>query len=100
YFVMRGGGLVAVQLSDGIEKWYTPIPPQESMSSHPGLTAGVTVIPGVVFTAGLDGMLRAFATLDGRSVWQYDTTQEVKTVNGVAAKGGSIGSAGPTVAQG
>jgi polyvinyl alcohol dehydrogenase (cytochrome) len=100
YFVMRGGGVVAVQLSDGMEKWYTPIPPQESMSSHPGLTAGVTVIPGVVFTAGLDGMLRAFTTLDGRPLWQYDTTQEVKTVNGVPGKGGSIGSAGPTVAQG
>jgi polyvinyl alcohol dehydrogenase (cytochrome) len=60
----------------------------------------VSVIPGVVFVAGLDGMMRALATLDGRLLWQYDTTQEVKTVNGVPGRGGSIGSAGPTIAQG
>jgi polyvinyl alcohol dehydrogenase (cytochrome) len=105
YFAMRGGigttaGLAAVQLSDGVEKWFTPIPPQESMSTHAGITAGVTVIPGAVFTAGLDGMLRAFATLDGRPLWQYDTTQEVQTVNGVKARGGSIGSAGTTIVNG
>ena len=69
------------------------------MSTHAGITAGVTVIPGVVFTAGLDGMLRAFATMDGRPLWQYDTTQEVQTVNGVKARGGSIGSAGTTIAE-
>jgi polyvinyl alcohol dehydrogenase (cytochrome) len=105
YFAMRGGigttaGLAAVQLSDGVEKWFTPIPPQESMSTHAGITAGVTVIPGVVFTAGLDGMLHAFATLDGRLLWQYDTTQEIQTVNGVKARGGSIGSAGTTIVGG
>ena len=96
----RSAGLAAVQLSDGVEKWFTPIPPQESMSTHAGITAGVTVIPGAVFTAGLDGMLRAFATLDGRPLWQYDTTQEVQTVNGVKARGGSIGSAGTTIVNG
>jgi polyvinyl alcohol dehydrogenase (cytochrome) len=105
YFAMRGGagtiaGLAAVRLSNGVEQWFTPIPPQESMSSHAGITAGVTVIPGVVFTAGLDGMLRAFGTMDGRPLWQYDTTQEVVTVNGVKARGGSIGSAGTTIADG
>jgi polyvinyl alcohol dehydrogenase (cytochrome) len=100
YFAMRGGGLAAVQLSDGVERWFTPTPPQESMSRHTGISAAVTVIPGVVFTAGLDGMLRAFNTFDGRPIWQYDTTQDIKTVNGVAGKGGSIGSAGATVVNG
>src|SRR5262245_56907517 len=48
YFAMRGGsgGLVAVNLSDGVEKWFTPIPPQESMNTHPGISAAVTLIPG------------------------------------------------------
>ena len=100
YFGMRAGGIAAVRLSDGVEKWYTPWTPQPSMETHPGVTAAVSVIPGVIFVAGLDGMLRALATLDGRILWQYDTTQGVKTVNGVAARGGSIGSAGPTIAQG
>jgi polyvinyl alcohol dehydrogenase (cytochrome) len=100
YFALRSGGLVAVRLSTGAEKWFTPVPPQESMKNHSGLTAAVTLIPGVVFAAGLDGMARAFSTVDGKELWAYDTTQEVKTVNGITTKGGSIGSAGVTVADG
>lgn len=107
YFAMRSfnrsgppAGVVAVRLSDGTEKWYTPIPPQESMKDHPGLSAAVSVIPGVVFTSGLDGMLRAFSANDGKSIWEFDTAQEFQTVNGVKAHGGSIGSAGATIAGG
>lgn len=100
YYVFRGGGVAALSLTDGVEKWFTPIPPQESMSIHPGLTAGVTVIPGVVFTAGLDGVVHAFRAFNGELIWKYDTTKEVTTVNGVTAKGGSIGQAGVTVAGG
>jgi len=100
YFAMRGGAVVAVRLTDGIERWSTLTEPQESMSTHRGYTAAVTVIPGVLFAPGLDGMLRAFSTFDGRQLWAYDTTQEVKTVNGLTARGGSIGSAGATVAGG
>jgi polyvinyl alcohol dehydrogenase (cytochrome) len=100
YFAMRGGGIAAIRLSDGVERWSNWITPQESMRSHSGISAAVTVVPGVLFTAGLDGMLRAFSTFDGRQLWAYDTTQEVKTVNGIVASGGSIGSAGATVAGG
>lgn len=108
YFPMRGGmrgntpagGVVAVDVNDGVEQWYRSIPPQPSMADHSGLTAAVTAIPGVVFSAGLDGMLRAFTTLTGEPIWEFDTTQNCSTVNGVKARGGSIGSAGPTVANG
>jgi polyvinyl alcohol dehydrogenase (cytochrome) len=100
YFNLKSGGLVAVQLSSGLEKWYTPMPPQESMKNHPGATAAVTAIPGVVFSGSLDGTLRAFTASDGRALWSFNTAQEFQTVNGVKAKGGSIGSAGATVAQG
>ncbi len=100
YFAFRNGGVAALGLSDGVEKWFTPMTPPDAMSRHRGVSAAVTVIPGVVFTAGLDGMVRAFYTYSGQPVWEYDTTQEVKTVNGVTAKGGSIGSAGVTVAGG
>ncbi|HEY4050164.1 MAG TPA: PQQ-binding-like beta-propeller repeat protein [Acidobacteriaceae bacterium] len=100
YFAFRSGGVVGLRISDGLEKWYTPVTAQESMKTHAGFSAAITVIPGVVFAAGLDGMLRAFNSFDGRPIWEYDTTQEVPTVNGVKAHGGSIGSAGPTVANG
>ena len=100
YFAMRGGTVAAVRLSDGVEKWATTIPPQESMNTHPGFTAALTATPGVLFVPGLDGALRALSTIDGKILWQYDTTQDVKTVNGIEAKGGSIGSAGAIVVNG
>jgi polyvinyl alcohol dehydrogenase (cytochrome) len=100
YFAMRGGALAAIRLTDGVEQWGFWIDPQPSMQKHRGISAPVSAIPGVVFTCGLDGMLRAFSTFDGRPLWQYDTTQEVKTVNGVKASGGSMGSAGPVVVNG
>jgi polyvinyl alcohol dehydrogenase (cytochrome) len=100
YFAFRSGGVAALRISDGLEKWYTPVTAQESMRTHAGFSAAVTAVPGVVFAAGLDGMLRAFNSFDGKPIWEYDTTPEVTTVNGVKAHGGSIGSAGPTVANG
>jgi hypothetical protein len=38
--------------------------------------------------------------VDGRMIWSYNTVQEFKTVNGVQAKGGSMGAPGATVAGG
>ena len=100
YFAFRSGGVAALRLTDGVEKWYTPVTTPEAMKPHTGFSAAISVIPGVVFAAGLDGMLRAFNTFDGKPIWEYDTTPEVTTVNGVKAHGGSIGSAGPTIANG
>lgn len=100
YFAFRSGGVAAIRLSDGLETWYTPVKPQASMENHFGFSAAVTAIPGVVFAAGLDGVLHAFNSFSGKPIWEYDTTQKVQTVNGVEAHGGSIGSAGPTVAGG
>jgi polyvinyl alcohol dehydrogenase (cytochrome) len=99
---MRGGygGLVAIRLRDGLERWYADIPPHESMAQHTGISAAVSVMPGVVFSAGLDGTLRAFSSFDGRPIWQYNTAKDFETVNGVNARGGSIGSAGATIVNG
>jgi polyvinyl alcohol dehydrogenase (cytochrome) len=60
----------------------------------------VSVIPGVVFSAGLDGMVRAFSSIDGRAIWQFNTARDFETINGVKARGGSIGSAGVTIVNG
>jgi polyvinyl alcohol dehydrogenase (cytochrome) len=102
YFGMRGGygGLVAIRLRDGLERWFVDLPPHDSMAQHPGISAAVSVIPGAVFSAGLDGTLRAFSSFDGRPIWQYNTAKEFETVNGVHARGGSIGSAGATIVNG
>lgn len=100
YFNLKEGAVVAVDLASGVEMWHRPVRPQESMVEFTGLPAAVTAIPGVVFSPGLDGMVRAFSRLDGTLIWQFNTVREFETVNGVSGKGGSLGSAGVTVANG
>jgi len=100
YFALRGGAVAAVRLRDGVEQWNTWFEPQPGMESHRGASAAVSVTPGVVWVSALDGTLRAFSAFNGKPLWQYDTTKEVKTVNGVVGKGGSIGSAGAAIANG
>lgn len=65
-----------------------------------GQSAAIPAIPGVIFSGGWDGTLRAFSTADGHPLCQYDTTQEGRTVNGIPAQGGSMGAPGPTIAGG
>jgi polyvinyl alcohol dehydrogenase (cytochrome) len=76
----------------------TPVAPIAQRQS--GQTAALTVIPGVVFSGGQDGVLRAFATADGKPIWEFDTVRDFTTANGVAAKGGAMGAPGPVVAGG
>ena len=96
------GGMVALDLGTGERKWFTALSPAETPGEppRPGQSAATTAIPGVVFSGAWDGRLRAFSAEDGHIVWEYNTVQEYPTVNGVAAKGGSMGAPGPTVAGG
>jgi polyvinyl alcohol dehydrogenase (cytochrome) len=108
YFGLRTGGVAAVRLVNGEKKWFTPLtgPPVPSSGGDTGVpaatgeTAAITAIPGVVFSGGWDGVLRALSTEDGHLLWQYNTAREFDTVNHVAAKGGSMGAPGATVAGG
>jgi polyvinyl alcohol dehydrogenase (cytochrome) len=96
YFpITRGSrplGLTALHIATGEIAWRATPP-------EPG-GAPVTVIPGVVFFGSSAGTMFAYATADGRALWQFDTAREFETVNGVAAKGGNINAAGPVVAGG
>ena len=100
YFGLGSGGVVAVQLKSGDRQWFAPVPASQAQGSRGGETAALTAIPGVVFSGGRDGVVRAFSTSDGRLLWQYSTLRVFTTVNGVAAHGGSMGAPGPTVAGG
>ncbi len=62
--------------------------------------AAISVIPGVVFAGSIDGGVRAHSTKDGSVIWEFDTNRSFETVNGVAAKGGTINGPGPVVAGG
>jgi polyvinyl alcohol dehydrogenase (cytochrome) len=48
----------------------------------------------------MNGYFRAYATTNGRILWEFNTWQDFKTVNGVAGKGGSINGPGPVIAGG
>lgn len=99
YFGLRTGGVAAVRMDTGEQKWFTPIPPAPGPGPK-GETAAVTAIPGAVFLGGWDGMLRAFSTEDGHLLWEYNMIRDYETVNHVPAKGGSMAAPGPTVAGG
>ncbi len=63
-------------------------------------SAANSVMPGAVFSATTTGIVRAYSTVDGKILWEYNTARDFTTVNGVAAKGGMINGAGPVIAGG
>lgn len=89
-----GGGLTALDIATGREDWTAALD-----ADGRGQVSPASAIPGVVFTGGWDGVLRAVGG-DGKVLWRYDTRRDFTTVNGVKAHGGSIGSSGVTVADG
>jgi polyvinyl alcohol dehydrogenase (cytochrome) len=96
-----GGGLIALDLDDGSVRWFTPPKPcGDRPRCSPAQPGAVTVIDGVAFAGSMTGFLRAYSTDDGRVLWEFDSVRSFDTVNGVAASGGAIDGAGPTVANG
>jgi polyvinyl alcohol dehydrogenase (cytochrome) len=97
----QGGGLTALRISDGEKVWYAaPQPCVPRPGCSPAQPAALTAIPGVVFSGSDDGHLRAFATEDGRVLWDFDTVRDYATANGVRGKGGSLDGAGPVIIGG
>jgi polyvinyl alcohol dehydrogenase (cytochrome) len=98
-----GGGLTALRVADGAKVWYSP-PVQCARPGNPrcspAMSAAVTAVPGAIFAGGLDGHLRAYASSDGKLLWEVDTAREYRTVNGVKAQGGAIDGPGPTIMNG
>jgi len=96
-----GGGLFALALETGELVWHTPHPGcGGAPGCSPAQSAAVTAIPGVVFSGGLDGHLRAYAAASGRIIWDVDTKETYKTVNGTTALGGSLDGPGPVIVGG
>jgi polyvinyl alcohol dehydrogenase (cytochrome) len=96
-----GGGLFAIDAATGKRAWAAPPPSCEGREHcSPAQSAAITAIPGVVFSGSVDGHLRAYSTIDGKVVWDFDTVREFTTINGVKGKGGSMDGPGPAVAGG
>ena len=96
-----GGGLFALDVATGAKVWDAPKNVcGDRPNCSPAQSAAVTAIPGAVFSGGVDGRLRAYSTVDGKVLWDFDTAQEYSTVNGVKAKGGAMDGPGPTIVNG
>jgi polyvinyl alcohol dehydrogenase (cytochrome) len=95
-----GGGLWALNLASGEVIWHTPHPGCRKPGCSPAQSAAVTAIPGVIFSGGVDGHLRAYSAKDGAIIWDVDTERDYLTVNGVKASGGSLDESGPVVVGG
>jgi polyvinyl alcohol dehydrogenase (cytochrome) len=98
------GGLSALDIATGQVFWSAAAPvlpcswgPERCSQGH---LAAVSVIPGAVFSGGLDGRLRAYAPFDGKVLWEFDTAGPFQAVNGGEARGGAIDYGGQVVANG
>jgi polyvinyl alcohol dehydrogenase (cytochrome) len=96
-----GGGLFGLNLADGkVTMQVAPVSCGDRERCSPALSAAVSAIPGVVFSGGVSGYLRAYATDDARLLWGFDTARDYETVNGVPAHGGAIDGPGPVIVNG
>jgi polyvinyl alcohol dehydrogenase (cytochrome) len=98
----KGGGLRAIDLKSGAIAWSAgpaKCPATQTVCS-PAQSAAVTAIPGALLSGSLDGHLRAYSMADGKVIWDFNTAREFPTVNGKAARGGSIDATGAAVAGG
>ncbi len=97
-----GGGLFALHADDGAVRWLAP--PANACGADPNCSpaqlAAVTAAPDFVLSGAIDGHIRAYSAADGRVLWDYDMARPFKTINNVEARGGSLDTAGPTVAGG
>jgi polyvinyl alcohol dehydrogenase (cytochrome) len=98
------GGLSALALATGAKIWHVAAPPPVcawgTQSCSAAQPAAVTVIPGIVFSGALDGHMRAYAAVDGRVAWDFDTGHAFDAVNGGQAHGGAISGFGQIVSGG
>ena len=94
-------GLNAFSVSSGKLIWRAPAPTPKCSWGEPctaAFEAAPAVIPGVVFSGAFDGHERAYATADGRLLWDFDTGRSFDAVNGGKASGGSIDQGGQLIA--
>ena len=104
FLTPKAGGMNAIRLSDGKLVWRVEPQPKLCGETARGCSSAqggaVTLIPGAVLSGSLDGGLRAYATADGKIIWQFDTNRDFETVNHVKANGGGMDGPGPIVVGG
>jgi polyvinyl alcohol dehydrogenase (cytochrome) len=98
-------GLAGVDALTGKRLWWAPAPAKPvcawgedgCLGAH---SQAVSAMPGLVFSGSHDGHLRAYDVKTGKVAWDFDTGVEFKPVNGPTARGGSLDTGGPAIANG
>ncbi|MEO6093088.1 MAG: PQQ-binding-like beta-propeller repeat protein [Novosphingobium sp.] len=96
-------GIHALDAATGRELWYAP-----ALGDCHGRPACLSGTSGSVSTTGElvlagadDGHVRIYDAAGGKVLWDYDTSRDLDTANGVAAHGGAIsGGVAPIVDRG
>ncbi len=98
------GRLAALDIATGALRWDKPSPRPNCESGEGNCadirTQAVTVMPGILFSGSIDGHLRAYSTIAGNLVWDFDTAKTYQTVNGRSVGGGALGHGGATIVSG
>ncbi|MDE2294640.1 MAG: PQQ-binding-like beta-propeller repeat protein [Gammaproteobacteria bacterium] len=95
--------IAAIDLATGALRWRKAAPQPLCASAQgcdPVRAHAITVIPGIVFCGSRDGHLRAYSTIDGMSIWDFDAARELPTVNDGPMHGGPLDRDGPTIVNG
>jgi polyvinyl alcohol dehydrogenase (cytochrome) len=98
YYGLNAGSVIAVTLATGRQQWRRDFTPADK--DHTGNNSAITLAGPVVLSGGWDGVVRALNAKTGAVLWAFSTAVDFSSVNGVAAKGGSIGGPGPVVVNG
>lgn len=98
------GSLWALDPKTGSARWHKAAPApactlSEALCSH-AQSQAVTVMPGGVFSGSMDGHLRAYSTIDGKILWDFNTAKAFQTRNGVQARGGPLDHGGASIVNG
>jgi len=98
-------GLYALDIATGEQRWATPIANTcgDKEPCDSGLSAAIAATPDLVFSGGLDGVMRAFDATTGQVVWSFDTWGTFPAVGGdltpesPEAVGGTLEVHGPLI---
>jgi polyvinyl alcohol dehydrogenase (cytochrome) len=104
YVASSPGDLATLDIRTGARRWHVPFPSPacagtDQSCSHAPASA-MAVMPGIAFSGSMDGHLRAYSSIDGKVVWDFDTARDFQTVNRLSARGGSLRDGGAAIVDG
>ena len=95
----------ALRIADGKKLWEVSAPRVPcswgTVRCSNAQSQAATLIPGAVFSGTTDGHLRAYSSMDGVVLWDFDTAEKsYDAINGAKARGGALDGGGPVVVNG